>query len=489
VIHDNGSNDTPEAAQRIVLPCEIAGRIERKADQDWYVFHARKGEVWSIEATGERLGAPLDLAMTLRSAATGKVIADLDDNPEILHPQFYTRSDDPPRYRFVVPAEGDYQLHIVSRDAFVQAGPRHVYRVRITPEQPDFHLIAMPPGANNPDGAVVRQGGHQAYNVLVWRLDGFNGDITLTGADLPPGVTMRPQVIPAGAKQAPLVLGASLEAPAWTGDIKVLARATIQGKQVVREVRAATTTWPVPQPNVPALSRLDRSLVLAVRDRAPYSLAATVERVVALPGGKATVPLQLSRLWPDVKGPVQVTAINLPPALTFKAFTLAAGKDRGDAVFDVKTNAAPGMYTVVLRGQAQAAFSREGQGKKTVTFAEPSTPITIAVLPKALAKVTVTPTNPKVKLGARTELVVKVKRLYDYDGEFKVRLVLPPGVAGLSAEEVTIAAGQNEARLTLTAATDAKIGFRPNLIVRAVAVAHGNLDVLHDIKINVNVSK
>ncbi len=145
---------------------------------------------------------------------------------------------------------------------------------------------------------------------------------------------------------------------------------------------------------------------------------------------------------------------------------------------------------MVLRGQTQVPFSRDGQGKKaTVTFTEPSTPITVTVLPKEVAKLTVGPTNPKVKLGAKTELLVKVTRLYDYAGEFKVRLVLPPGVTGLSGEEVTIAAGKDEARLTLAAAPDTKTGVRPNLIVRAVAVVHGNLEVQHDAKINVNVSK
>ena len=38
-------------------------------------------------------------------------------------------------------------------------------------------------------------------------------------------------------------------------------------------------------------------------------------------------------------------------------------------------------------------------------------------------------------------MVVKVARQFDYAGEFKVELVLPPNVKGVAADEVTIPAG------------------------------------------------
>src|SRR5262245_46584642 len=49
VFVDNEANDTPETAQEISVPCEIAGRIEKKRDRDWYVFSAKKGEVYNVE--------------------------------------------------------------------------------------------------------------------------------------------------------------------------------------------------------------------------------------------------------------------------------------------------------------------------------------------------------------------------------------------------------------------------------------------------------
>src|SRR5262249_12797570 len=283
VVLDNENNDTPEAAQDVTLPCEIAGRVEKKRDRDWYKFHAKKGEVYAIEAYGERLGSPLNLYYTLRpeGAKAGQEFA---DNPETLHPtQFFTRSDDPPRQRFVAPAGGAYLLQVSSREADTQAGPRHLYRVRITPERPDFNLVVMAPSPNNPEGAVVRQGGARYYTVFAWREDGFRGDIALSVEGLPKGVTCPPQAIPPEAKQGVLVVTAAADAADWTGNITVRGTAQIDGRAVVREARGATITWPVQQ-NVVALARVDRAVPLAVREKAPCAVTLGLEKASVLAG-------------------------------------------------------------------------------------------------------------------------------------------------------------------------------------------------------------
>ncbi|MBI3821971.1 MAG: PPC domain-containing protein, partial [Planctomycetes bacterium] len=38
VVLDSGDNDTQDKAQQLPMPCVIAGRIEKKADKDWYAF-------------------------------------------------------------------------------------------------------------------------------------------------------------------------------------------------------------------------------------------------------------------------------------------------------------------------------------------------------------------------------------------------------------------------------------------------------------------
>jgi hypothetical protein len=388
VVLDNGANDTADTAQEATLPCEIAGRIEKRGDRDWYVFTARKGEVYSVEAIGDRLGATLDLYFSLRRADGKQAIGEFDDNTETLHPtQFFTRTDDPPRYRFAVPEDGRYHLMLSSREATLQAGPRHLYRLRITPERPDFRIVAMPPMPNVPDACVVHQGGRTYCNVYVWRLDGYNGPITLTAEGLPEGVTCPPQTIGAGVRQAGLVLTAADDAPSWTGTIAIKGTATISDQEVVREARSASITWPAQQNQV-TLSRLDRSLVLAVRDKAPYTLTAGVESVTAKLGEKVNVPLKISRLWPDAKGPLQVIALGLPPNVQVttgnQPINLPAGKDEATLPIDVRTNAAPGTYTIILRSQMVLPFSKDPMAKQkpNATAVQPSSPIMLTIVPK-----------------------------------------------------------------------------------------------------------
>jgi hypothetical protein len=489
VVLDAGDNDSPESAQEVSAPCEVAGRFEKKGDRDWYAFQANKGDTYSIEVYGERLGAPLDLQLSVRRADKGQPLAELDDNPEVFLPQVLTRTDDPPRYRFVAPAAGRYLVGVTSTESYAQAGPRHYYRLRITPERPDFRLVAFPPIPNALDACVVPGGGHQLLTVLVWRLDGYGGAIRLSAEDLPEGVSCPPQVVPAGSKLAFLVFSAAADAPAWAGEVKVKGEALIGGKEVVREVRPASATWPVPQAQLPAVSRLDRSLVLAVGGPAAYTLTAAAEPRSALPGQKVTVPVRLARNWPELKGrPIQLVPVALPGALTFQQLVIAPNKDAVDAAFTIKPNAEPGTYTVVLRGQVQVNKAAKGKKQANLNVQQPTTPITVTVLPKELAKLTV-PGGARVKIGGETTVLVKVARLYNFDGPFQVRLVLPPGAKGLEADEMTIPAGSNEGRLVIRAEPEAAPGPRPNLTVRAVALFNGKVPTKQEVKVNVMVVK
>jgi hypothetical protein len=495
VVLDNGDNDTPENAQRVPVPCVIAGRIEKRRDRDWYSFAAKKGDVTSIEVFGDRLGAPEDLYFQLRSAATKQTLTEQDDNPDTMNPlQFLTRTEDPPRYRFVAPADGEYQLMVASREAYTQAGPRYLYTVRLTPEEPDFHLVVMPHMPNTPEACVVPRGGRTYGTVYVWRQDGFSGDVELSADGLPEGVTCPPQTVGREQREGTLVFSAEADAPLWAGTVHVKGTAVIHGKKVEREARAASVTWPVPQ-NVPPISRLDHAMVLAVREEAPYALTAGIDHATVLQGEKIEVPVTLKRHWPDFKSPVQVAALNLPSPQGNRQqqlqplLTLNSGSDQGRVVLNISPNAPPGQHTIVLRGQAPYTSNKDGQRQRQpMTVVEPSTPIVVTVLPKQLANVTLAQNNATVRAGRETEVVIRVNRLFEFEGEFKVELVLPPGTKGIHATEATVPAGADEARLVIRADADASTGNRGNCTVRTTAVMYEK-SVTQETRLSVNVVK
>jgi hypothetical protein len=126
--------------------------------------------------------------------------------------------------------------------------------------------------------------------------------------------------------------------------------------------------------------------------------------------------------------------------------------------------------------------------KPNVNVSMPSLPVTITVVPKSLANLTVMPPNATAKVGADTKVVVKVARQFDYQGEFKVQLVQGPNDKGVTAPDITIPAGKDEAELVLTVAADAPVGNRPNLLVRATAMFNG-AEVKHEAKFALNITK
>jgi Bacterial pre-peptidase C-terminal domain len=515
LVAENDANDTPATAQEVPVPCEVAGQINKRADRDWYAFNAKKGESYWIELTGDRLGAQTFLFLTLHNPAAKADIIELEDNPnDFMHQQqFYTRHGDPPAYKFTAPADGKYLVRVAGRESSFYFGPRVNYTLRISTGKPDFRLVVMPPSDNQPDAAILRPDGNQFYDVFVWRTEGFKDAITLVAEGLPAGVTCPPgQVIGANMKQGILVLAAAADAAPFVGTITVKGTATINGQPVVREARAATVTWPVQaQQGIPSLVRLDQGLFLAVRDKAPFRVTAEPENAFVkkeekLPqplavkqGEKLTVPFKVARNNPEAK---QITLQQLGSQQTIQASpvtvnngqplpAVAADKNDGAFVIDVKTNAPPGPYTVTLRAQAQFPYDKDpmGKNKKPVTVILPVSPVTVNVIPASVAKVNLAGPNGKIKQKESGEVVVKVERQNDYTGEFKVKLILPMGAKGVTADEVTIPAGQNETKLVLKAAADAPGGLMNNLIVQVVANYEGKYPLTQEAKLNINIEK
>ena len=493
-----GNNGAAGTAQKVTLPCEIAGQIAHRRQRHWYAFPARKGEVYTIEMLSHRLGAPTDMYFVLRSAVNPKQKTDFtrqDDDPlDLGKNQLYTPSRDPAPFRFVVPAEGTYELAVGCHLSATNSGPEHVYCVRITPERPDFRLVVMPADEHRPDACLLGQGGNTYLMVFVWRHDGFKGDIALTVDGLPTGITCKPQVATPGLKHVLLVLSADANAPIYTGEIKVKGTALIGGQAVIREARPFSITWPVqPQQNIPTIARMDRGLVLAVRGKAALNLTAGLDKTTVSHGDKLTIPLKLTRLWPDFKSPFQVAGVpqDLPQGMNFGALNFTPGKDEQKVVMSVPANVPLGTYNFVFRGFAGIPFNKDPQAKQkpNVNVVQPSTPVLVTVLPKQVAQLSVSNANPTIKVGKQTEIVVRVNRQNEYVDAFKIKLLLPPGVQGVSADEVLLPAGRNEVKLLLRAPAGASPGNRSNLTIEAVALVNGNVPIKHETKINVNVVK
>ncbi|HEY7423380.1 MAG TPA: hypothetical protein VH682_03985, partial [Gemmataceae bacterium] len=176
--------------------------------------------------------------------------------------------------------------------------------------------------------------------------------------------------------------------------------------------------------------------------------------------------------------------------LTLANATIAANAAEGSLAINVQPNVQPGTYTIVLHTQTQMPYNKDPMAKQkpNTIVVLPSAPITLTILPKSLANVTLSTLNATVKIGMQAEVVVKVARQFGYGGEFKVQVVLPPNAKGVQIGEVVIPAGKDEAKLVVKSPAGSMPVNLPNLIVRATAMYQGHATT-HEVKLNVNVVK
>ncbi|MCI0683855.1 MAG: hypothetical protein L0Y71_17250 [Gemmataceae bacterium] len=480
VVLDNDKNDTPETAQPVPAPCELCGRIEKSGDRDWYTFTAKKGDVWVLEAFADRLGAPVDLLFQVRQKGKEQPLGIFDDHPDVpaaIGRLFLGTSD--PKTRLVVPEDGAYQIMVRTHGSDLRSGARHIYRLSLRREEPDFRLFLLGNNDVSTGGPTVRRGGSQDLDIVCYRQDGFDGEVTVSVEGLPGGVVCPPQILGPKQKRTALVVTAAANAPIATVPLKVTGVATINGAKVVREARATTVVWPAPN-NVPPLSRLARSTCLAVRDKGPFALETAVKNELAAPvGGNATVKVQLRALAGDFKTQVQIDAISGPAQsngqpLNIPKLTLQPGKTEGDVKINLPSNALAGTYNLVFRGVAKYPFMTDAKGKKktNVDVSQVTPPIRLVVYDRVAE---LTPAQPQVtvKAGAETPLIVRLNRLYGYKGDFKVQVVLPQGFSSVAVPEVTVPGNANEARLVFKAPPNAKTSAGAKVKIRAVAKVSG----------------
>ncbi len=493
---DNGNNNSPQSAQAVQAPGAVAGRILKKGDRHFYAVTAKKGQVLNFDLISDRQGAPSDLYLEMfapkgpagkgATSAPPALLTKQEDTPDNFGNQFPSSTIDPPNYRFVAPADGIYHVAVGSVEAASQFGPRHTYTLNITGDDPDFRLVAMPMTAQGPEAVTLNQGGSQVFSLFVWRLRGFTGDITVAGKDLPPGIFVTPQVIAGNQKQTAFVVSASADTPHGVSALKIIGTAVIQGREVTREVRSATITWAIPQQqNIPVIARLDRELIIAVRDRATFHLSAEKDHLVVPQGDKLTFAVKLFRA--GYKGGMTLVPVSAPVGMVMQPVNFAPDKDSVQVALDSKATVLPGNYTLVLRGQSQDPKGKQPAKPGDVNSTQAVPPIALTVVPKQLAKLVV-PANLKVALGKEVELLVRLNRQYDYAGTFKIEVILPPSLSGLLVEPITIKGDENEAKLQVQATMAAPLGQTP-LLVRVTGLYNGTLPVVQESKLSVTVTK
>jgi hypothetical protein len=385
VIREDEPNDTLEGAQPLSRPTIVCGRFDTPGDADWFSFTAKAGETIALDLLCERIELPGDPFIVVMDAK-GDELATFDDHGENVGFDNITmllQLNRDPLGTFSAPADGLYRVLVQERNR--RYGPRYLYALRIGTAEPDFYPVAfhetVDASQSNsiPTCPLIRRGGSAFYAVYLNRRDGFDGAVTVEAEGLPLGVTCPPVHIGPSAQLASIVFTAALDAPEWTGSIRLKAWATIADKRVERTVLGARRRWGEGNPN--NASRAVRQLCLAVRSRAPYGLR-TPEAILNVEAGKTLeTKVTVQRYWPDFTDAIQLTGLNLPPGFEIPAADSPASGNEVPIKINVAADVPPGTYSIVLRGAAQVPFSPDptATDRPKVRVSDPATPLTLEV--------------------------------------------------------------------------------------------------------------
>ncbi len=217
-------NDSTPAAQAVTLPVIVNGRIDRPGDWDVFRFEGRAGQQIIAEVYARRLESPLDSVLELLDAS-GKRLAFNDDHEDKSDGLRTHHADS--LINFTLPADGTYYVRL--GDAQHHGGPEYAYRLRLSAPRPDFELRVAPSCLNTISWRL------NTLAVYALRKDGFNGEIALRFKDNPDGLALDGGLIPEGQDQVRLTLAM---APMLAGEplrVCLEGRATIEGKEVVRQ--------------------------------------------------------------------------------------------------------------------------------------------------------------------------------------------------------------------------------------------------------------
>lgn len=360
------SNDRSEGAQKLSPPCEVMGQFYPQRDVDWYEFSGVKDEVWSIEVISQRLGLLSDPSLLIQQVTQDDKglqklveVAFLDDVPVVNNQsragrhEFDERTSDP-AVMFKVPADGIYRVMVRDALSAVRSDPRLVYRLAIRRPQPDFRIVAVP--ANASGALLLRRGGRESIRLLLWRQDGYEGEVRVTATGLPEGVTAEEAVIGPGNHFGSLVLSAA-EGAKGVGDLVLAAKGVWNGVESVREVRigAASQATPTNQPgnNVPSVrARLVGGIRLTVSEfeSAPQTLTigAPGQVLETSRGGVVKIPWEVRRA-DGTAGNITGFSLSIPPGTTAQQVAIG-GNAKGEYELRFTSTAVPGTYSISLAG-------------------------------------------------------------------------------------------------------------------------------------------
>lgn len=433
-----------------VFPSAFNGILQEPGDVDIFRFAAKAGQVFEVECFGRRIRSPIDPVMNLYKS-TGEGITGNDDSRG---PDSY--------FRWQVPADGDYAIRVA--DHLNRGGPDFVYRIEFQEVKPALS-VGIPRVARYSQSRqqiYVPRGNRYATVISAERLN-FGGELTIDGLQLPAGVTMIAQPMPANLNVMPVVFEAAADAPLAGALLDFRMKPTDANLDLYgRFTNRADFVIAGPGQSLYVWKDVDR-LPFAVVEELPFQLEIVQPNVPIVRDGQMMLKVVAKKKegWDEA---IQVQFPFRPPGIGANS-EIAIPKGQTEALYQLNAdgNAALGKWPVCVLGFANINGAAWGSSQMaTLEVAEPWLGLTVQ--------------RSSVEQGKETEVAVEVQLLKELKTPAEVVLVgLPHKV---TAEPLKITPETKELIFKIKTAADSPEGNHKNVFCQ-VTVMENNEPILH----------
>ena len=427
------------------LPLAFNGIIEKPGDIDCFKFQAKKGQVFEVECYARRIRSALDPVMNLYYA-DGRGIAGSDDSRG---PDSY--------FRFSVPADGEYIIRVT--DHLGRGGSDFVYRVEFAPVKTKLTL-GIPRVARYSQSRqriFVARGNRFGTLISAGRAN-FGGELILDTKDLPKGITMVADPMPANMSTMPVVFEAAADAPIAGKLVDFTARHA-DPKQKISGGFFNRADFVISGPGQSLYRWRDvNRLAIAVVEELPFRLEIVEPKVPLVRNGSMQLKIVVHRK----KGFDAAINVQLPfrPPGVGAASSVNIAKGKNEVLYPLNANS--GAH--IKKWKIYALGSANVNGTAWVSSQLATLEITAAYVQLAMQRAS-------VEQGKETEVYCKVTHSRPFEGVAIVRLLGLPNK--VSAVELKLTKDVKELVFKVKTDKASPAGNHKNVFCQVVITENG----------------
>jgi hypothetical protein len=439
-------NDSREqAGEAREVPIVFNGLISKPGDHDWFRFRAKKGQNLQITVFARRLRSPLDSSIQIVNAK-GSPVADNDD-----------AAGPDSSVNFKPEEDGEYTVLV--RDHLKRGGSDFVYCLEVAPVEPSI-TVKIPEVARNDTQSrqyiAVPRGNRFATLVSVKRAN-LASDLMFGADNLPGGVKLLAETLPAKIDQFPLVFEAAADA-SIDGKLVDLAAAATNG--LAGHYRNDISLVEGPNNTSYYGTRVDRLLV-AVTEAAPFKLRIVEPRVPLVQGGTMDLKVEVER-DSGFDEAINLKMVWNPPGVTSQPdITIPKGSNGVSFPLSAKSDAELREWKIAVLSSAKV---KEGD-----LF------VSTQLAPIAIGEPFLTATIEKAACepGKSTNITVKLEQKIPFEGRATIKLV---GLSDkVTVEEKQITKDDKEVIFPVQVGESCSLGSQRNLFCTVAVKKDGEV--------------